>query len=59
MGGVCTQNILTVDYATLFSQGGLAKLWSEGYLTDIALMLPTFILILLLFKVVTKEKIKE
>ena len=56
MGGICTQNILAVDYATLFSQGGLSKLWSEGYLTDIALMLPTFIIIQILFKSLCRKK---
>lgn len=44
MGGECSQNILAVDYATLFSAGGFYELWSAGYLTDISLMLPTFVL---------------
>ena len=56
MGGECSQNILAVDYSTLFSQGGLYELWSAGYLTDIALMLPTLILIMVLFKGVVKNK---
>lgn len=56
MGGVCSQNILAVDYATLFSQGGFARLWGEGYLTDIALMLPTFIVTLILFKALCRKK---
>lgn len=58
MGGQCSQNILAVDYATLFSQGGFYQLWSAGYLTDIALMLPTFTLILALVNVLTKNKVK-
>ncbi len=58
MGGQCSQNILAVDYATLFSQGGFYQLWSAGYLTDIALMLPTFVLILALVNVLTKNKVK-
>lgn len=59
MGGQCSQNILAVDYATLFSQGGFYQLCSTGYLTDIALMLPTFALIIVLFKGITKNKITE
>ena len=51
MGGQCTQNILAVDYDTLFSQGGLYELWNAGYLTDIALMLPTFVALMALFRV--------
>jgi hypothetical protein len=58
MGGDCTQNILAVDYITLFSQGGFNQLWSEGYLTDIALMLPTFVLILVFFRLLTKKRSK-
>ena len=50
MGGDCSQNILAVDYSTLFSQGGFYELWSAGYLTDIALMLPTLIVIMVLLK---------
>ena len=50
MGGDCNQNIFAVDYATLFSQGGLHRLWSAGYLTDIALMLPTFVVLMVLLK---------
>lgn len=59
MGGQCSQNILAVDYATLFSQGGFYQLWSAGYLTDIALMLPTFALIIVLFKGITKKRITK
>jgi hypothetical protein len=58
MGGDCTQNILAVDYGTLFSQGGFNQLWSEGYLTVIALMLPTFVLILVFFRLLTKKRSK-
>jgi hypothetical protein len=49
MGGKCTQNILAIDFETLFSQGGFTELWNAGYLTDITLMLSTLIIMGLLF----------
>ncbi len=49
MGGKCTQNILAIDFGTLFSQGGFMELWNAGYLTDITLMLSTLIVMGLLF----------
>ncbi len=59
MGGECTQNILAVDYGTLFSKGGLMELWSAGLLTDIALMLPTFVLMMIFFRCLFgKRKVK-
>ena len=56
MGGKTNQNILAIDYGTLFTEGGLQSLWSSGALTDIALMLPTFILIMVLLKLLKSKK---